>query len=187
VSRTARALATMVAGMLLVTVGAAGAGASLARKEISNEKYAKTLCTSIKGIQDEVSSTTDEYNTLDATDPAAFQTSAAALIDEVIAKVNAASKKMKKLSPEDGGKSITKLFTAYFKELNTKLVDAVTAFKAADPNGVAFQADVIQLETAFNILDVGVTDPFGEIDEQDLLGALGDEPKCESVVTIFGG
>jgi hypothetical protein len=184
---TARALATMLASALLVSIGAAGAGASLAGKELSNEKYAKTLCTSISGIKQQVDGIDEEYNALDTTDRAAFQTAAAGLVDDVIAKVKSGQTKMKKLSPEDGGKKITRLFAAYFKELSTKLQDAVDAFRAADPNGVAFQADVIQLETAFSILDVGVTDPFGEIDEQDLLGALGDEPKCEDVVTIFGG
>ena len=73
------------------------------------------------------------------------------------------------------------------KAFITKLTDAVTAFRAADPNGVAFQGDVTQLQVAFNIVEVGVEDPFGKVKEQGLLQAFHDEKSCSDIVTVFGG
>jgi outer membrane murein-binding lipoprotein Lpp len=187
----------------LIRVGAAATAAAFfvvalggvaAAKTVSDKKYVKTLCSSINTIVDDYNTTADEFNaaiddansnpTLDA---ATFHTTVTGQIDGFLATVQTAQKKMKKLSPESGGKSATKLFDAYFKEQLAKLTEAADKFRAADPNGVAYQADVSILQTSLQIFDVGLSDPFSEIDDQDLIGAFDDEKSCDEVVTVIGG
>ena len=64
---------------------------------------------------------------------------------------------------------------------------AVDDFEAADPNDVAFVGDVTTFEVAFNVLSTTLSDPFSEVDDQDLLKAFDKEKSCKDVVTIFGG
>lgn len=181
----ARALATMLAGSLLVSIGAAGAGASLAEKKVSDGKYARTLCTTLTGISGTEEDLVEKYNALDVNDPAAFQTEAIALTNEYIDELTAGQAKLKKLQPE-GGKKVAKPFNAYFSDAITALEEAVDAFEAADPTSVAFQADVSTFQVALQLTGTTTADPFSSVKDQDLLGAFKDEKSCEDVVTIFG-
>lgn len=175
----------------VVTVSACVAFGALAgtaaAKTVPDGKYVKSVCNGVHKVKNAFGKTVDGYNALETTAPVAFQTQAATLVDGLIATIKKSEAKLKKVSPADGGKKVTKLFDAYFKAFTTKLGDAVTKFHAADPNGVAFQGDVIQLQVAINIVTVGVEDPFSKVKDHDLLQAFHDEKSCSDVVTVFGG
>ena len=177
--------ATVVTVSACVAFGALAGTA--AAKTVPDAKYVKSVCSGIHKAKNAFGKTVDSYNALESTDPAAFQTQAAALVDGLITTIKKSEAKLKKLSPEDGGKKVTKVFDAYLKAFITKLSDAVAAFRAADPQGVAFQGDVTQLQVAFNIVEVGVEDPFGKVKDQGLLQAFHDEKSCSDIVTVFGG
>jgi hypothetical protein len=177
--------ASVVAVSVCVAFGALAGTA--AAKTVPDGKYVKSVCSGIHKVKNAFGKTVDSYNALESTDPVAFQTKASALVDTLLATIKKSEAKLKKLAPADGGKKVTKLFDNYLKAFITKLTDAVTAFRAADPNGVAFQGDVTQLQVAFNIVEVGVEDPFGKVKEQGLLKAFHDEKSCSDIVTVFGG
>ncbi len=191
--RLIRAGAVVTATAVLVVA----AGGVASAKTVSDKKYVKTLCSSFVGLQDADSTLADgfnaaidEYNTSATIDPTAFHTKVTGLVDAFIASVQSTQKKLKKLSPEDGGKSVTKVFDGYFKELLGKLTDAVDKFRAADPNGVAYQADVTVLRTALSLIDVGASDPSRDVrGHTDLLKAFDGEKGCKDVVdvTIING
>jgi hypothetical protein len=88
----------------------------------------------------------------------------------------------------DRSKRIARSFTSNLQAIADDISEALAKFQAADPNGVAFQADVSIFETAINLLDVNQlgNDPFRKVTDQDLLAAFDDEPSCDDVVTIFG-
>lgn len=92
---------TAVLGAALAT----GAGASVAGKTISNEKYAKQLCGRLQDYLAEV----DALAQPDTSDPVTYQTQTLASVDKLTAQLKATQTKLKKVSPEDGGKKITKL------------------------------------------------------------------------------
>lgn len=190
----------------LIRVGAAATAAAVfvvalggvaAAKTVSDKKYAKTLCKEFRGIQDANTTLADgfnaaieEYNASQALDPTAFHTKLSGTVDAFIASVENAQTKLKKLSPDDGGKAITRTFNAYFEEQLAKLTEAIDRFRSADPNGVAYQADVTVLQTALNLVDIGASDPFRDVqDRTDLAQAFDDEKLCAGVVdvTIIGG
>jgi ABC-type transporter MlaC component len=193
VRKLIRAGAVATAAAVLVVAG----GGVAAAKTVSNEKYVKTVCKGFLKLED--SNTTlfdgynaaiDEYNASPSADATAFHTKIVGLVDTFIADLTALQKKLKKVSPEDGGKSVTKKFDAYFQAQLDKLTDAITTFRNADPNGVAYQADVTVLQTALNLLDVGAADPFRDVqDNQDLVDAFDSEKSCDTVVevTTIGG
>ncbi len=173
-----RAMAAVVAGgaLLVATGGIAGA------KEVSNEKYAKKVCAAGQGVLDDI----DGLVAITTTDPTQFQTEALAATDTLLDSLDSATAKLKKLSPEDGGKKVTKLFDAYYQELSDKIREARDEFAAADPNGVAFTGDVTLFTVGIQNAPIGIDDPFAELtDNQDLLNALDDTKVCKNVVTII--
>ena len=188
--RLIRAGAVVTAAAVLVVA----AGGVASAKTVPDKKYVKAVCASSHGIGeagttafDGFNAAINEYNTSPSADATTFHNKVVALVDEFISTVESLEAKMKKLSPEDGGKKITKTFDGAFKEILSKLNEAADKFRAADPNGVAYQGDVIQLQTALQILDVGLTDPFTKIDDQDLIDAFDNEKSCDDVVTVIGG
>lgn len=178
-SKVVRGVAVVTLGMVL-TVATAGVAAA---KEVSNEQYAKKLCGGVNSVLDDI----DALEPSTSQDPATYQQETLASVDSLIASLETQTAKLKKLSPEDGGKKVTKLFNAYLKELTGKFQEARDAFAAADPNGVAFSADVTVLGVALQNATVGIDDPFSELSgNQDLLGAFDDEKSCDDIVTIYG-
>ena len=171
--------------MAMPTSAAASAGASLADKKVSNAKYAKTLCTTLTKISNTEEALVEDYNNLDVSDPAVFQTEAISVTNTYIDELKAGQAKLKKLQPE-GGKKVAKPFNAYFTQAVKALEEAVAEFQAADPAGVAFQADVSKFQVALQLTGTTLGDPFSDVTDQDLLGAFDDEKSCDDVVTIFG-
>jgi len=174
-----RGLAVLTMGAVVVTATAGIAAA----KTISNERYAKRLCGEMNGVLELID--TLQPSTTD--DPATYQQETLASIDQLIAEMQKAAKKLKKLSPEDGGKKVTKLFDGYLNDFTQELQDARDTFAAADPSSPAFSADVTTLAVTLQTAGVTLSDPFAELTEyQDLLGAFGDESSCEDIVTVIG-
>jgi hypothetical protein len=179
------------AGRSIVVVGVAAMlvavmAGPVAAKTVSEERYAKSLCGTFTGLLDAQAELTDVYNNQTSDDPATFQGEAVALVNGFVADLEAAAKKLRKLTPDvSGGKKISRLFATYFEEQADEVQAAVDTFAAADPNGVAFQADVVTLEVAINLLSTTAGDPFSEVTNQDLLGAFDEEPSCDDVVTVF--
>lgn len=170
----------------LVVLGAASP-ATAAPREVSTKRYAKTVCGVYADLKDQVSGFTDKYNADTSSDPATFQTEVGTLTATLLDDIGALQAKVKNVYPDvDNGKKITKLFVKNLNEIKSQISTALEKFQAADPNGVAFQADVSTFEVAVNLLDTKTSDPFSKIDDQDLLGALDDEKSCSEVVTIYG-
>jgi hypothetical protein len=171
-------LGLLTAGLVLGTAGVAAA------KTVSDKKYAKSLCTTIQGV----SNTIDQIQPTTGGDPAATQAQILASTDQLLDSLKTAKAKAAKLSPEDGGKKVTKTFDQYFQAN----IDGVTAAReklaAADPANVAFAADIAQYSAALTTLDATTGDPFAKLSSnQDLLQALKKEQACSQIVTVFGG
>jgi hypothetical protein len=180
-----RLMAAVAVTAVLGAALATGAGASVtAAKTVSNEKYAKQLCGRLQDYLAEV----DALKEPDVSDPAAYQTQTLASVDKLTAQLKAAQTKLKKVSPEDGGKKITKLFDKYLADLQTEFQSARDTFAAADPSSPAFSGAVTVLGVSLSTSNVKVGDPFSKLSgNQDLLGALGDEKSCKDIVTVIGG
>jgi hypothetical protein len=175
------ALATLV--LLLGTAVTATA----APRAVSTKRYAKTVCGIYTDLKQEVSSFTDEYNAGTSSDPTTFQTEVGTLTTGLLDDIAALQAKVRNVYPDvDDGKQITKLFVKNFNEIKNQISQALETFQAADPNGVAFQADVSTFEVAVNLLDTKTSDPFSKIDDQDVLTALDGQKSCSEVVTIYG-
>ncbi|HEY8215767.1 MAG TPA: hypothetical protein VIH82_01445 [Acidimicrobiia bacterium] len=170
----------------LFVLGASGA-AIAAPRAVPTKKYAKTVCGAYTDLKKKVSAFTDKYNADTSSDPATFQTEVGTLTQGLLDDITALEARIKKVYPDvDDGKKITKLFVKNFDEITAQISSALKKFKAADPRGVSFQADVSTFEVAVNLLDTKTSDPFSKIDDQDLLGALDKEKSCSDVVTIYG-
>jgi hypothetical protein len=179
-----RAAAVAITALLAVTFTVSAAAA----KEISNEKYAKTLCGRLTSIQTAAEQSGQGISTTAEANPAQYQQQAVAAVDALIAKIEATQKKLKKLSPEDGGKKITKLFDQFLTKYGDAFQQARDDFAGVDPTNPAFSADVAAFGAALSTTGVTAGDPFSNLsDSQDLLGALGDEPACSKIVTVTGG
>ncbi len=175
-----RGLAAVTIGVMLAVATAGVASA----KEVSNEKYAKKVCGGVNAVLADI----DQLEPSTTDDPATYQSETLASVDALIDSLDGTAAKLKKLSPEDGGKKVKKLFNKYLNELTGKFQDARDEFAAADPTSPAFTADVTVLGVAIQNASIGVDDPFSKLsDNQDLLGAFGDEPSCEDIVTVYGG
>jgi hypothetical protein len=171
-------LGLLAAGLVLATAGVAAA------KTVSDKKYAKSLCGTIQGVSD----TIDQIQPTTGGDPAATQAQIVASTDQLLDSLKTAKAKAAKISPDDGGKKVTKIFDQYFQSN----VDGVTAAReklaAADPAAVAFAADIAQFSAALHALDATTGDPFAELSsDQDLLQALKKEQACSEIVTVVGG
>jgi hypothetical protein len=102
--------------------------------------------------------------------------------------LNEAKAKAAKLSPNDGGKKVTKLFDGYFQSTVEGVTTARQKLAAADANNVAFAADVAQFSAALQTLEATTGDPFSKLSSnQDLLQALKEEKTCAQIVTVSGG
>jgi len=175
-------------GVVLATVGVLvlGLASPAAAKTVSPKKYAKSLCTTLSDLLESQNTLVDGYNALPVDDPASFQSQTIDLVNGFVADIDAAEAKLRKVRPDvKGGKKVSKLFVNYLDGQATEVQAAVDAFAAADPNGVAFTADVAALEVAVNVLSTTAGDPFSEITNQDLLGAFDKERSCEDIVTVF--
>lgn len=180
-----RLLVAVVAGTMLVG-GTAGASVAVKAKKVPTEKYAKVVCVNYTGATDAVNDFISAYNSDTSDDPVAFQSEVGTLGDDLTAELTRLEAKLKKAYPDiDDGKKIAKTFVAGIQQVRTEISDALTEFAAADPNGVAFVADISTLEVTINLLDIKRNDPFSALQDQDLLGAFDDEQACKDVVDIF--
>jgi hypothetical protein len=166
----------LAAGLVLGTSGVAAA------KTVSDKKYAKSLCGAIQGVSD----TIDQIQPATGGDPAASQTQILQSTDQLLESLKTAKQKAANISPEDGGKKVTKIFDQYFQSN----IDGVTAAReklaAADPNGVAFAAEIAQFTAALQTLDATTGDPFSKLSpNQDLLQALKKEQACSQIVSVY--
>ena len=185
--RTSTRIALAGALAALFALGASGT-ALAAPRSVPAKKYAKTVCGAYNNLKKTVSDFTDKYNADTSNDPATFQTEVGTLTTTLLDDISALQAKVKKIYPDvDDGKKITKLFVKNFNEISGQISSALKKFQAADPNGVAFQADVSTFEVAVNLLDTKTSDPFSKVHDQDVLGAFDDEKTCSDVVTIYGG
>jgi hypothetical protein len=171
-------LVMLTAGLVLGTAGVAGA------KTVSDKKYAKSICGAISGVSD----TIDQIQPATSGDPSTAQAQILHSTDQLLASLNTAQAKAAKLSPSDGGKKITKIFDQYFQSTVDGATTARQKLAAADPNNVAFAADIAQFSAALQTLDATAGDPFSKLSSnQDLLQALKKEKSCTEIVTVYGG
>ena len=186
VSRFGRMFA-VVLSCSVVMAGSAGAVVAQKQKKVTAAKYAKTVCSTYTKVKSSISDFADEYNSNTSEDPAAIQSDTLELANGLLDEFATQQKKLKKVYPDiDGGKKTARLFAANIGELSDKFKESVDKFQAADPTNPAFVGDVTQFEVAFGILDVGLSDPFSQVHDQDLLKAFDGEKSCKDVVTVFG-
>jgi hypothetical protein len=179
-------LAVVLACSFLLA-GTAGAAVGQKAKKVAVEKYAKTVCGSYTKLETSISDFVSSYNGIDATDNPGLQTAAIDLANGLLDDINAQQKKLKKSYPDvDGGKKIMRLFIANVGELEDEVTGAVEDLQAADATSPAFIGDITQFEVSFNVLSARLSDPFSDIDDQDLLKAFDETKICEDVVTVFG-
>ena len=171
-----------IAGLALI-----GAGTTLPARKVSVERYAKTVCTTIDGLTAAKKTLVDQYNALPTDDAVALQTQSIALAEDYVAEFDRAAQRFRKTTPDiDDATKVRKLFVTFVSDAGDEIRGAVDDYRAADPNGVAFQGDVITFETAFNVLEAKLGDPFSKIKDQELLAAFDDEKSCKDVVEVFG-
>jgi hypothetical protein len=176
-----RVLKSLGAGVAVAALLSGTAGASVSAKTISNGKYAKMLCGQLNGVLDKIK----QVSTPNTSDPAQYQQQTLAIVDALIAELKAAQAKLKKVSPSDGGKKVTKLFDKYLVSYETQFKQARDTFAAADPASPAFTGAVTILSAALSTSDVKAGDPFGKLSgQQDLLSALKGEKSCKQIVTV---
>ncbi len=182
--RLLRVGAVLAACLALFSV--ATAAASVGTKKISDTKYAKTLCTRLSELKAAEQQFADQVQAAPKDDATAFQSVAVSQSDQYIAAIKDAEAKIKNLTPDvGGGKNIQKTFTKFMTDFGTELESATNKFRAADPNNVAFQADITQFAVAFQLLDTKIGDPFSKVTNQELLGAFKKEKSCKDVVSVF--
>ena len=185
-NRFGRAMVVVLACSVLLA-GTAGAAVAQKAKKASVEKYAKSVCGSYTKLETAINDFVASYNGIDATDNPGLQTAAIDLANGLLDDINAQQKKLKKSYPDvDGGKKIMRLFVANVGELKDEVTGAVGDLQAADATSPAFVGDITQFEVSFNVLSARLSDPFSEVDDQDLLKAFDEEKNCEDVVTVFG-
>ncbi len=176
-------IAVVLATVAMVVVGLAGPAAA---KTVSPKKYAKSLCGTLGDIGDANEQLATDFGTIPGDDSAAFQTQIIDLANGFVAELEAAESKLKKLIPDvEGGKKVSKLFVESLDEQASATQAAIDTFAAADPNGVAFQADVSTFGVALDTVTLTLGDPFSEVTNQDLLEAFDEESSCEEIVTVF--
>ena len=152
----------------------------------SPDEYAATLCGTLLDLTDQQNELVDAYNVLPPGDPAVFQADALALVDDFLADLDAAGAELEGVTPDvDDGDDIGQIFTDYIDETTTEVQAARDTLAAGDPNAPAFIGTVTQFEVAINILATTLSDPFAEIDDQDLLTAFDEEPTCEDIVLVI--
>jgi hypothetical protein len=180
--RLVRAALVVVAGVAVL-----GAGTAVPAKTVSAQRYAKTVCTTIDGLTSAKKDLVDAYNALPTDDAATLQTQSIALAEDYVAEFDRAEQRFRKTTPDiDDATKVRKLFVAFVSDAGEEIRRAVDAYRGADPNGVAFQGDVITFETAFNVLEAKLGDPFSKIKDQELLAAFDDERTCKDVVQVYG-
>jgi hypothetical protein len=172
------------AALVLVTTGLVlGATGVAAAKTVSDKKYAKSICGAIGGVF----GTIDQLQPTVGGDPSTSKTQILQSTDQLLASLQEAKAKAKKLSPSDGGKKVTKIFDQYFQATEDGVTAARQKLDAADPSNVAFAADIAQFTAALTTLEATTADPFSKLSsQQDLLKALQNEKSCDEIVTVYG-
>ena len=182
IGRLARAGIVAATGVALL-----GASTALPARKVSAARYAKTVCTTIDGLTAAKKTLVDAYNALPTDDAATLQAQSIALAEDYVAEFDRAEQRFRKTTPDiDDATKVRKLFVSFVSDAGDEIRQAVDAYRAADPNGVAFQGDVITFETAFNVLEAKLGDPFSKIKDQKLLAAFDGEKACKDVVQVFG-
>ena len=190
-SKLRRAGLALVFALVTVLVPLAGvvAGASVSAKQqqVSEAKYAKVLCSTYNKALANINDFTDAYNAAPTDDPVAFQTSVIAATSEYLDNLAQLKTKLTKVYPDvDNGKKIAKVMAGDLNTIRTKMSGALEKFQAADPNGVAFIADITTFEVALRLLGVDSTD-LSKVTDQDVIGAIDDEKSCKKIFPVVGG
>jgi len=192
VSKLGRAGLALIAVTVMVPLaGMSAVGASVAaakQKPVSESKYAKVLCGTYNSvIGEDLDAFTTAYTSAPSDDPVAFQTAAVTAANEFLAQIAKRKAKLAKIYPDvDDGKKIAKIMAGDLSKVKSKVSDALAKFQAADANGVAFQADVTQFEVALQLLGVDTTD-LSKVTDQDVIGAIDDEKRCQEIFPVVGG
>ncbi len=187
VQRRMRLLMALAAGTVLVG-GAAGASVATKSKKVSTEAYAKTMCNTYNRFIADVNAFVTAMGSLEIADNASFQADVGAAGAELLTALKKAETKLKGVYPDiDDGKRVSKLFAKNPVELQVAISGALTTFTAADPNGVAFQADIALLEATLATLNTKLTDVAPQITDQDLIGSIDDQKVCHERFPVTGG
>jgi hypothetical protein len=179
----------MVAAVCLAFVPASASARVVEKpKKLSTSKYAKILCGTYNQVIKDINGFLKNVDSIAISDNASFQTQVGTAGQALLDKLKKDEKKLKGVYPDiSDGKKVSKLFAKNTVELQAALGGALTTFAKADPNGIAFQADVAVLSAALGTLGTKVSDVTSQITDQDLIGSIGDEKSCHAIFPVTGG
>jgi len=189
VSKVGRAGLALVLVTVLIPLFGVVAGASVSTKQqaVSEAKYAKVLCGTYKKVVSSLNAQADAYTSVPFDDPATFQAGVVAVTSDLVDKLAPLKTKLAKVYPDvDSGKKIAKIMATDLTTIQKKISDALASFQVADPNGVAFTADITTFEVVLQLLTVDSTD-LSKVTDQDVIGAIGDEKSCKKIFPVVGG
>ena len=179
----------MSAAALVPLAGISVAGASVSAKPqaISSAKYTKVLCASYNQLLSDLKGFNAAVGATPSDSAATFQTGVVTETTAFLDKVAALKTKLAKVYPDvGGGKRIAKIMATDLVSTGTKVSDGLVKFRAADANGVAFQAEITQFEVVLRLLGVDTTD-LSKVTDQDVIGAVGHERTCKKIFPVTGG
>jgi hypothetical protein len=156
-------------------------------KEVSAEKWVKSVCTSLGDWADDLTAAQEDVDQSE-TDLDRKQDDLVAYLEEVTDATNALVKRLKKAGTPDveDGKGVAKAFRRGFTQARDTFADA--AEDAADletGDRAQFEDDVLEIQDAIRAGADDIAATFDEADEKydvpELDEAFDDEPSCSGV------
>jgi hypothetical protein len=178
--------APAVVGIVLLTllvVGTCAFAGTAKRERVSDGDYARRVCSTLTDLHAREATIATEHAALDASDPAAFQHAAVALLERYVAQIRRARADLGAAVPASDARA-SRPFDRYLSSAITRLDRIARKLRNADPHAAVSQADVSTFEANLQFLAHELPDPFARVRDQALLAALRDEPACNDIVSI---
>ncbi len=183
-SRSARAVA---ATLVLCGLVAVGFPTEAAAKEVSAEKWVKSVCTSLDDWAESLAGAQDDPD-LSATDLADRKDALVGYLEEVTDATSTLLRRLKKAgTPDvDDGKAVAGTFRKGFTQARDTFADAADqAAGLAIDDEAQFEEDVTDLRDAINEGAEAISETFDDADQkyevQELDDAFDEEPACSGI------
>jgi hypothetical protein len=187
-ARRTALLAGALLGLVLVASACSSGSDSNApaAEAVSDAEYAREVCSSLERLADRETDLAASHSALDASDPAAFQQDALALVHAYVDGLRREREQLTGLRPRSAPDA-SSLFDAYLGTAIDRLAAIAGELDQADASGAPeFQAEVSTFEANLQYLRHELPDPIETIDDERLLRAFADEPACADLVVVHG-
>ena len=162
-------------------------GAGFPVKEVSAERWARSVCTSLTDWTDALADAQDEHD-LDATDPEESKEAVVAYLEQVTDDTDALLDGLEKAGTPDveDGKAIARTFRKGFKQARETFADAAQDAEALDTDDrEQYVEDVREISEAINEGGAEIGETFDEADRKydvpELDEAFDAEPACSGI------